>query len=109
MPKGSHQKLKLYYLSQIMTQMTDDEHFLTMPEIQAELAKYDVSADRKSLYDDMEALRVLGLDVIDQLGSMIIVKANTAFLWNVASKGHDILNPLLLVDSDHVPYKLPGG
>ena len=37
MPKGTNQKLKLYYLSQIMTQKTDDEHMLTLPEIQEHL------------------------------------------------------------------------
>ncbi len=66
MPKGSYQKLKLYYLSRIMTQKTDDERFLTMPEIQAELAKFNISAYRKSLYDDMEALRIRGIDVIGE-------------------------------------------
>lgn len=92
MPKGSHQKLKLYYLSQIMTQMTDDEHFLTMPEIQAELAKYDVSADRKSLYDDMEALRVLGIDVIGE-------KVGKSFYYHVGKKQFDIAELKLLVDA----------
>ena len=28
MPKGTNQKLKLYYLSRIMTEKTDDEHFI---------------------------------------------------------------------------------
>ena len=60
MPKGSNQKLKLYYLSRIMLEKTDDEHMITMPEIQRALEAYGVTADRKSLYDDMEALRVLG-------------------------------------------------
>ena len=92
MPKGSHQKLKLYYLIQIMTQMTDDEHFLTMPEIQAELAKYDVSADRKSLYDDMEALRVLGIDVIGE-------KVGKSFYYHVGKKQFDIAELKLLVDA----------
>ena len=92
MPKGSHQKLKLYYLSQIMTQMTDDEHFLTMSEIQAELAKYDVSADRKSLYDDMEALRVLGIDVIGE-------KVGKSFYYHVGKKQFDIAELKLLVDA----------
>ena len=64
MPKGSNQKLKLYYLSRIMLEKTDDEHMITMPEIQEALKAYDVTADRKSLYDDLEALRVLGIDVI---------------------------------------------
>ena len=64
MPKGANQKLKLYYLSMIMTQKTDDDHKITMPEIQKALEAYGVTADRKSLYDDIEALRTLGIDVI---------------------------------------------
>ena len=34
MPKGSNQKLKLYYLGRIMQEKTDDEHALTMQQIQ---------------------------------------------------------------------------
>ena len=64
MPKGSKQKLKLYYLSRILMEKTDDDHSLTMSEIQRYLRAYDVTADRKSLYDDMDALEVLGIDVI---------------------------------------------
>ncbi len=92
MPKGSHQKLKLYYLSRIMTQKTDDEHFLTMPEIQQALAEYGVSADRKSLYDDMEALRVLDIDVIGQ-------KDGRNFYYHVGKKKFDIAELKLLVDA----------
>ena len=66
MQKGTNQKLKLYYLSRIMTEKTDDEHHITMPEIQRALEGYGVTADRKSLYDDLEALRVLGIDVIGE-------------------------------------------
>ena len=47
MPKGTNQKLKLYYLSRIMTEKTDDEHHITMPEIQRALEGYGVTADRK--------------------------------------------------------------
>ncbi|MFR5117303.1 MAG: hypothetical protein ACLTDV_09970 [Eubacterium sp.] len=47
MPKGSNQKFKLYRLAQIMQEQTDDEHYITMPEIMDGLAKYDVTADRK--------------------------------------------------------------
>ena len=56
MPSGKNQKLKLCYLSRIMLSKTDDEHHLTMPEIQELLAEYDVTADRKALYKDMDAL-----------------------------------------------------
>ena len=37
MPKGTNQKLKLYRLAQIMLENTDDEHYITMPEIMEEL------------------------------------------------------------------------
>lgn len=37
MPKGTNQKFKLYYLARIMTEKTDDEHMITMPEIKAAL------------------------------------------------------------------------
>ena len=66
MPKGAKQKLKLYYLAMIMVEKTDDDHMITMPEIQKSLLAYGVTADRKSLYDDIESLRVLGIDVIGE-------------------------------------------
>ena len=43
MPKGANQKFKLYRLAQIMCEKTDETHYLTMPEIQKELEKYDIS------------------------------------------------------------------
>ena len=92
MPKGTNQKLKLYYLSRIMTQKTDDEHKLTLPEIQEHLLAYDVTADRKSLYDDMEALRVLGIDVIGE-------KIGRNYYYHVGSKQFDIAELKLLVDA----------
>ena len=42
----------------------DETHSITMPEIIEALAAYDISAERKSLYNDIENLRVYGLDVI---------------------------------------------
>ena len=53
MPKGSNQKFKLYRLAQIMLDKTDDEHYITMPEIMKALAEYEVTADRKSIYNDL--------------------------------------------------------
>ena len=92
MPKGTKQKLKLYYLSRIMLEKTDDEHALTMPQIQEELLKYGVSADRKSLYDDMEALRILGIDVIGE-------KEGRGYTYHVGKKHFDIAELKLLVDA----------
>ena len=63
MPKGSNQKFKLYRLAQIMQEQTDEEHYITMSEIMKELAKYDITADRKSIYNDLRDLSVLGIEV----------------------------------------------
>ena len=63
MARGKKQKLKLFYLYKIMCEETDRTHFLTMPQIVERLASYGVEADRKSLYDDMEALNLFGIEV----------------------------------------------
>lgn len=64
MAKSSNQKMKLLYLMKIMLEKTDEEHGLTTAEIIESLAAYGVGAERKSIYDDMEALRLYGLDII---------------------------------------------
>ena len=92
MPKGTKQKLKLYYLARIMVEKTDDNHALTMPQIIEKLEGYGVSADRKSLYDDMETLRVLGIDVIGE-------KSGKSYKYHVGSKTFDLAELKLLVDS----------
>ena len=70
MAKGTNQKLKLSYLCKIMLEKTDDEHCLTLAQIMKELEKYDISAERKSLYDDFSVMKEnLDMDVIkEQIG-----------------------------------------
>ena len=92
MPKGTNQKLKLYYLSRIMTEKTDDEHALTMVQIKDYLEGYGVTADRKSLYDDLEALRVLGIDIIGE-------QYNRNYYYHVGKKQFEIAELKLLVDA----------
>ena len=64
MPKSPNQKLKLLYLKQIFEEKTDEEHPLSLAELIAELAGYGVTAERKSLYDDIEALRRFGMNIV---------------------------------------------
>ncbi len=92
MPKGTNQKLKLYYLGRIMTEKTDDDHMITMSEIKAALEAYGVTADRKSLYDDFETLRVLGIDVIGE-------KVGRNYYYHVGKKQFEIAELKLLVDA----------
>ena len=63
MPKGTNQKFKLYRLAQIMLERTDEDHFITMPEIKEALEKYDITADRKSIYNDLKDLEQFGIEV----------------------------------------------
>ncbi len=92
MPKGKNQKLKLYYLYRILLENTDDEHAITMSEIQKSLEAYGMTADRKSLYDDLEQLSVLGVDVIG-------AKDGRNFRYHVGSKQFEIAELKLLVDA----------
>ncbi|MCR4892638.1 MAG: WYL domain-containing protein [Lachnospiraceae bacterium] len=92
MPKGTNQKLKLYYLARIMVEKTDDEHMITMPEIQKALEAYEVTADRKSLYNDLEALSILGIDVVGE-------KIGRNYYYHVGAKQFEIAELKLLVDA----------
>ncbi len=66
MARGSNQKLKLLYLSKIFREETDDDHYLTMPQIISKLNSYGIDANRKSVYDDIEALNVFGIEILKE-------------------------------------------
>ena len=63
MSRGRNQKLKLMYLAKILVRKTDAEHSLSMSEIRELLEKEDITADRRSIYSDIEILRRHGLDI----------------------------------------------
>ena len=63
MPISPNQRAKLLYLMKILLEKTDEQHPLTMNELISELATYDVHAERKSVYNDLEHLRRFGLDI----------------------------------------------
>ena len=62
MAKGINQKGKILYLEKILRE-TSETHPCTMQEIIGRLQEYGVSAERKSIYDDMEVLRNFGMDI----------------------------------------------
>lgn len=68
MPKSSHQKLKILYLYQMLTEESDQQHPLTVKEMIARLQRQGISAERKSIYADLEDLRCFGLDIIATAG-----------------------------------------
>ena len=72
MPKGPNQKLKLLYLMRYLLRESDESHPVTLAQMLEELERLGVAAERKSVYDDMEALRLYGLDVVGERGKYYI-------------------------------------
>ena len=68
MSKSTNQKTKLLHLCRILLLRTDEEHPLTVPQLIEELARQDIKAERKSIYDDLEALHLFGLDIQSRKG-----------------------------------------
>lgn len=59
----ANKKLKLLYLARYLQEETDERHPRTVQEMIAYLERQGISAERKSVYDDLELLRLYGLDV----------------------------------------------
>lgn len=59
----ANKKLKLLYLARYLQEQTDEQHPKTIQDMIDYLADCGISAERKSLYDDLELLRVYGMDV----------------------------------------------
>lgn len=91
MAKSANQKLKLLYLMQYLLRESDEAHPVTVQQMIDELARHDISAERKSLYDDIEALRSFGMDIIKN-------KAKTTGYY-VGSREFELPELKLLVDS----------
>ena len=64
MSRQSNQKLKLLYILKILAEKTDEEHPISTAELIRELETLGISAERKSVYDDMEALLNFGFDIV---------------------------------------------
>lgn len=90
MPKGKNQKLKLYRLYKIMLRETDENHTLTMRQIQGRLEECDVIATHKTLYEDLDMLQELGLDIK-------MTRDRNEYSYRVVSKEFEIAELKLLV------------
>lgn len=92
MPRGSNQKFKLYRLAQIMLEKTDDDHYITMPEIMSALGEYEITADRKSVYTDLRDLEVFGIEVEGE-------PVGRGYHYHVVNRPFELAELKLLVDA----------
>ena len=91
MPSSPKQKMKLLYLMQILLERTDEDHPITVPALIRALAEYDIAAERKSVYSDLELLRQYGLD--------IETKKSKTYGYYIASRQFELPELKLLVDA----------
>lgn len=63
------QKKKILCLMQILLERTDDEHSMSANDLCKALKEYGLSAERKSIYSDIETLKDFGLDIIQLKGT----------------------------------------
>lgn len=92
MPKGTKQKLKLVYIIKYLLENTDENHKVTMSDILKYLESYDITAERKGIYNDIEAVRELGIEVIGE-------KIGKNFYYYVADRDFEMAELKLLVDA----------
>ena len=91
MPQSANQKRKLLVLYRFLLARTDDDHPVTVQEMQDELTRWDISAERKSIYNDMEELRQLGVDVQSRKGKHAG--------WFIGQREFELAELKLLVDA----------
>lgn len=68
MPKSADQRGKLLVLLHIFQRETDEDHPLSVPALVSRLAANGVTAERKSIYENIDTLREQGYDIELQRG-----------------------------------------
>ena len=91
MPRSANQKMKLLVLRRYLEQQTDEDHPATMLQLLEELERNEISAERKSIYDDMATLERFGLDVQSRKGH------NPG--WFIGARSFELPELKLLVDA----------
>lgn len=86
------QKLKIMYILKILQEKTDETHAITLQEIVADLHRYGVTAERKSIYSDLEHLRDFGVDIIG-------TQKDRTFYYQLGSREFQLAELKLLVDA----------
>ena len=88
MPRTENQKLKLTALSNILLRLSDEKHQLTTQEMISQLEKEGISAERKSIYNDLKVLEDRGMDIVSE----------TKGKYYVASRDYELAELKVLVD-----------
>lgn len=88
---NNNQKLKILYILKILMEQADEKHPLSTNDLIAALKHYDIEAERKSIYTDIECLQYFGIDIICE-------KARSNKYY-IGSRDFELAELKLLVDS----------
>ena len=86
-----NQKKKLLSLMQILKERTDENHLMSAADLCNALEEYGITAERKSIYSDIEALQDYGMDIVQKKGT------NSGYY--VASREFELAELKILVDA----------
>lgn len=64
MAKSCNQKAKILYLMKLFLEETDEQHTLSRKQLEEHLEKFGIHTERKSLYNDIETLKMFGMDIL---------------------------------------------
>lgn len=92
MSERSNSKLKFYYLIKILMDYTDEEHKITIVDIIKYLGKYDIRAERKSIYNDILLLQNNNIIEVE-------VEKTNCNKYYVVNRDFELAELKLLVDS----------
>ncbi len=62
-------KLRMLYIMKILLQKTDERHPMSAADIGRALGRFEMSADRKTVYSDIETLNEFGMDILQAKGA----------------------------------------
>ena len=92
--KMSTVRVKILYLAKIMLQYSDEDHKLTIHQIRDLMQEdYGLNVERRTVYENLEALRTFGMDIIGERHS------DGRYFYYLASKTFQIAELKLLVDA----------
>ncbi len=89
--KSLNQKSKILYVMKMLLEKTDENHVLSMVDIIEQLQQYNINAERKSIYDDINVLQLFGIDILYKRGP----KAG----YYIANREFELAELKLLVDA----------
>lgn len=94
-------KSKILYLMEIFERKTDDDHILSASALCESLREYDIDAERKSIYADIESLRDFGMNIINT--------RSPGRGYFLASRKFELAEIRLLIDAVQAAYFIPPG